>query len=80
MAKKYDFSGYVTRNDLLCSDGRTIRQNAFLEQDGMEVPLVWGHDHDNPGNVLGSVLLENKPDGVYGWGSFNDSERGQAAK
>lgn len=80
MAKTYDFSGYVTRNDLLCSDGRTIKQNAFLEQDGMEVPLVWGHDHSNPDNVLGSMKLENRPDGVYGYGSFNDSPRGQSAK
>lgn len=80
MAKTYDFSGYVTKNDLLCSDGRTIKQNAFLEQDGMEVPLVWGHDHSNPDNVLGSMKLENRPDGVYGYGSFNDSPRGQSAK
>lgn len=80
MAKTYDFSGYVTRNDLLCSDGRTIKENAFLEQDGMEVPLVWGHDHANPENVLGSVKLENRKDGVYGYGSFNDSPRGQSAK
>lgn len=80
MAKTYDFSGYVTRNDILCSDGRTIKENAFLEQDGMEVPLVFGHDHSNPENILGSIKLENRKDGVYGWGSFNDSQRGQAAK
>lgn len=80
MAKTYDFSGYVTRNDILCSDGRTIKENAFLEQDGMEVPLVFGHDRSNPENILGSIKLENRKDGVYGWGSFNDSQRGQAAK
>ena len=56
------------------------KENAFLEQDGMEVPLIWGHDHANPENVLGSIKLENRKDGVYGWGSFNDSARGQAAK
>lgn len=81
MAKKrYDFSGYVTRNDLLCSDGRTIRQDAFKDQDGEEVSLVWGHNHDTPKMVLGKVLLENRKDGVYGYASFNDSEEAQHAK
>lgn len=78
--KKYDFSGYVTRNDLLCSDGRTIRQDAFKDQDGQEVSLVWGHNHDTPKMVLGKVLLENRKDGVYGYASFNNSDEAQHAK
>ena len=81
MAKKrYDFSGYVTRNDLLCSDGRTIRQDAFKDQDGQEVSLVWGHNHETPKMVLGKVLLENRKDGVYGYASFNNSDEAQHAK
>lgn len=77
---KYDFAGYVTRNDLKCADGRVIRKNAFKENDGKTVPLVWNHDHSDPFNVLGHALLENREDGVYGYASFNDSEAGQAAK
>lgn len=79
-AKTYDFSGWATRNDLKCSDGRTIRRDAFKECDGKVVPLVWNHDHNNPANVLGHALLENRPEGVYTYGSFNDTESGQAAK
>lgn len=77
---KYDFSGWVTVNDLECADGRTIRHNAFAENDGMEVPLVWNHQHDSISNVLGKCLLKNKDRGVYGYGSFNDSPAGQDAK
>ena len=77
---KYDFSGYVTRNDLRCSDGRTIRKNAFKDCDGKVVPLVWQHDHNDPSNVLGHMMLENRNDGVYGYGKFNDTERGLDAK
>ena len=80
MAKKYDFSGYATRNDLKCSDGRTIRKNAFAHNDGQTVPLVWNHQHNDPLNVLGHALLENRDDGVYTYGIFNDTESGQAAK
>lgn len=76
----YDFSGYATRNDLLCGDGRTIRKNAFKECDGATVPIVWNHDHSNVGAVLGHALLENRDDGVYAYGTFNDTESGQAAK
>lgn len=77
---KYDFSGYVTKNDLMCSDGRTIRRNAFKENDGSVVPLVWNHRHDDPTNILGHALLENREDGVYGYCSLNDTEQGQHAK
>lgn len=77
---KYDFSGYATKNNVKCADGRTIRRNAFKECDGQYVPLVWQHLHDDPTNVLGHVLLENREDGVYAYGSFNDSEWGNHAK
>ena len=76
----YDFSGYVTKNDIKCTDGRTIRRDAFKDDDGKVVPLVWMHDHYDPTNVLGQVFLENRPDGVYGYGKFNDSEKAQYAK
>lgn len=77
---KYDFSGYATKNDLKCSDGRTIRKDAFKEQDGITVPMVWQHIHNEPGNVLGHALLENRKDGVYTYGKFNDTEAGKNAK
>lgn len=77
---KYDFSGYATRNNLRCGDGRTIRKDAFKGNDGQVVPLVWNHDHNDPENVLGHALLENREDGVYAYGTFNDTEAGQAAK
>jgi len=77
---KYDFSGYATKNDLRCSDGRTIRQGAFRECDGAQVPLVWQHMHDSPDNVLGHALLENRSDGVYAYGTFNNTPAGQQAK
>ena len=77
---KCDFSGWATRNDLLCGDGRTIRKNAFLGNDGQIVPLVWNHQHSEPENVLGHALLENRDDGVYAYCTFNDTESGQAAK
>lgn len=79
-SKKYDFSGYATKNDLRCSDGRTIRKDAFIENDGQKVPLVWQHLHDDPANVLGHAVLENRKDGVYIYGSFNESEAGQNSK
>ena len=77
---KFDFSGWATRNDLLCGDGRTIRKNAFKDNDGQTVPLVWNHQHSNPDNVLGHALLENREDGVYAYCTFNDTEAGQNAK
>ena len=77
---KYDFSGYVTRNDIRCADGRTIRRNAFAKNDGQEVPLVWNHDHSDPNRVLGHVLLENRDDGVYGYGSFNETDTAKTVK
>ena len=80
MGVKYDFSGYATKNDLKCSDGRTIRKNAFKDCDGLTVPIVWQHQHDEITNVLGHALLENREDGVYCYGSFNESEGGREAK
>lgn len=75
-----DFSGYATRNDLLCGDGRTIRKDAFKDNDGCQVPLVWNHEHNDPNAVLGHAILENRNDGVYAYGVFNDTEQGQTAK
>lgn len=75
-----DFGGYATKNDLLCSDGRTIRAGAFAHQNGQKVPLVWQHQHNNPENVLGHAVLENRADGVYSRAFFNDSPAGQNAK
>ena len=80
MGSTYDFSGWATRNDLQCADGLTIRQDAFAECDGTTVPLVYMHDHKDPENVLGHAMLENREDGVYCYGSFNDTEKGQMAK
>lgn len=78
--EKYDFSGWATRNDLLCGDGRTIRKNAFKDNDGVTVPLIWNHEHNDPNAVLGHALLENRDSGVYAYGVFNDTEQGQHAK
>lgn len=80
MSKKYDFSGWATRNNIRCSDGRTIRKNAFIDNDGTTVPLVWNHRHDDPVNVLGHALLQNRDEGVYAYCSFNDTESGRNAK
>jgi len=80
MPKGYDFSGYATKNNLKCADGRTIRKDAFKDCDGEIVPLVWSHKHGSPADVLGHALLENREDGVYTYGSFNDSEAGRTAK
>lgn len=78
--EKFDFSGWATKNDLLCSDGRTIRKDAFKHCDGMTVPLVWNHNHKGADNVLGHALLENRDEGVYCYGSFNETEWGKHAK
>ena len=78
--EKYDFSGWATRNDLQCSDGRIIRKDAFKHNDGQTVPLVWNHDHTDPYRVVGHALLENRPEGVYAYGSFNDTQLGETAK
>lgn len=80
MPEKYDFCGWASKNNLLCQDGVTIRQNAFADCDGKKVPLVWMHSHDNPRNVLGHAILKNTPEGVLAYGKFNNSERAQAAK
>ena len=80
MKLKYDFSGWATRNDLVCADGRTIRQDAFKDCDGKMVPLVWNHQHNNPTDILGHALLENRQDGVYAYCTFNESEAGRAGK
>ena len=80
MPTNYDFCGWATRNDIQCSDGRTIRKDAFKDNDGMTVPLVWNHQHNEPYNVLGHALLENRDDGVYAYGYFNNTESGKNAK
>ena len=80
MGKAYDFSGWATKANVRCSDGRTILNNAFKDCDGKTVPLVWNHQHDDPNNILGHALLRNRGDGVYAYGYFNSSESGQAAK
>ena len=78
--EKYHFSGWATRNDLLCADGRTIRKDAFKANDGQTVPLVWNHGHNDPDNILGHALLENRDEGVYAYCTFNESDSGKAAK
>ena len=80
MNKDYDFSGWATKNNLLCSDGRTILKDAFKNDDGVTVPLVWNHQHNDPSNILGHALLENRDEGVYAYCKFNDSEPGKNAK
>lgn len=77
---KYDFSGWATKNDLQCSDGRTIRRDAFKDNDGQTVPLVWNHQHNDSQNILGHALLENRPEGVYAYCKFNDTPAGKNAK
>lgn len=78
--QKWDFSGWATRNDLHCSDGRTIRRDAFKDCDGKTVPIFWNHQHGSVDNVLGHGLLENRPEGVYFYGAFNDDEEGVKAR
>nr|DAW59387.1 MAG TPA: major capsid protein [Caudoviricetes sp.] len=77
---EYDFSGWATRNNVRCSDGRTILKDAFKHNDGQMVPLVWNHDHNDPLNVLGHALLENRDEGVYAYCTFNDTDAGRNAK
>lgn len=76
----FDFSGWATKANLKCSDGRTILKDAFKDNDGQTVPLCWGHNHDDPNRVLGHALLENRDEGVYAYCKFNDTEAGQTAK
>ena len=78
--EKYDFSGWATKNDLKCSDGRIIRKDAFKHNDGQTVPLVWNHDHTDPYRIVGHALLENRDEGVYAYCSLNDTDLGQTAK
>lgn len=78
--EKYDFSGWATRNNLRCSDGRIIRKDAFKHNDGQIVPLVWNHQHNTADNVLGHALLENREDGVYAYCDFNNTEKAKSAK
>lgn len=78
--ENFDFSGYVTRADMKCTDGLTIRKGAFAHCDGAKVPLVWNHQHDNPENVLGHVILQHRDDGVYGYAKLNDSKSGKLAR
>lgn len=80
MVNKYDFAGWATKANLLCSDGRIIRKDAFSHCDGTKVPLVWNHQHNKPEEVLGHALLENRDDGVYAYCSFNETDSGQHAK
>lgn len=80
MKKKYDFCGWATKNDLVCTDGTVIRKDAFKVQDGVRVPLVYNHNHDDIANVIGHGILENRDEGVYIYGYLNDTERGKAAK
>lgn len=80
MSREYDFEGWATKNDIRCSDGRTIRHNAFIENDGGTVPLVWNHQHDSVDNVLGYAKLQNRPEGVYAFGAFNNTPNAQHAK
>lgn len=76
----YDFSGWATRNNIQCSDGRTILKDAFKDNDGQKVPLVWNHQHNDPNEVLGHAMLENREEGVYAYCKFNNTESGQTAK
>ena len=76
----YDFSGWATRNNIECSDGRTIMRDAFKDNDGQKVPLVWNHQHNDPNEVLGHAMLQNRDEGVYAYCKFNDTESGQTAK
>ena len=76
----YDFSGWATKNDIQCSDGRIIRKDAFKNNDGQKVPLVWNHQHTGPDYVLGHALLENRDEGVYAYCSFNDTDMAKTAK
>lgn len=78
--EKYDFCGWATKNDLKCSDGRIIRKDAFKHCDGITVPLVWNHDHTDPYRIVGHALLENRDEGVYTYGKFNNTDLGQTAK
>lgn len=80
MDKNFDFCGWATRNDLKCSDGRVIRRDAFKHNDGQKVPMVWNHQHNDPNEVLGHALLENREEGVYAYCKFNDTESGKTAK
>ena len=78
--EKFDFSGWATKVNLKCSDGRTIMKDAFKDNDGKSVPLVWNHQHNDPTNVLGHALLQNRDEGVYAYCTFNDSEAGKTGK
>lgn len=80
MNKDYDFGGWATKNNIKCSDGRTILKDAFKQNDGQKVPLVWNHQHNDPSEVLGHALLENRDEGVYAYCKFNNTESGQTAK
>lgn len=78
--RDYDFSGWATKNNLKCSDGRVILQDAFKHNDGNTVPLVWNHQHNESNNILGHAMLENRQEGVYAYCKFNDTEAGKNAK
>ena len=79
-SRDYDFSGWATRANMRCSDGRTIMKDAFIDNDGTQVPLVWNHQHNDAHNVLGHALLKNMDEGVYAYCKFNNSESGKMGK
>ena len=80
MPREYDFAGWVTKNDIVCSDGVIIKQNAFKDDHEQKVPLVWNHQSNDPTQILGHVILHNQDKGIYGYGYFNDTENAKAAK
>lgn len=80
MPNNYDFAGWATRNNIICSDGRIIQRDAFKDNDGQKVPVIWNHQHDNVNAVLGHAILENRNEGVYAYGYFNDTPAGKAAR
>src|SRR6478735_11299772 len=80
MGAEADFSGYATVHGTVCSDGRTITPEAFKHMDGVKVPLVWSHQHNDPENILGHALLEYRPNGVYAYGYFNETTKGKESK
>ena len=80
MGELYDFAGWATRNNLRCTDGRVIMKDAFKDNNGHRVPLVWNHQHNDPNNILGHADLENREEGVYAYCKFNDTANGQNAK
>ena len=80
MERQYDFRGWATRYNVKCSDGRTILPDAFKHYDGQTIPLIWNHDHSDPTNLLGNAYLEHRDEGLYAYGTFNNTPKGQSTK